>query len=244
MRGSAAVVVTDCSRRMTKLGRSAGDFEACESLSPAQLVAEPDQRSLRSPLAVERQESLRGKEVTVANSTAIESASSNRTVPLVRRSWLLGAGVALIALLVVALFVGLYGRWVTVDRFDSGPLRATEDGGTVSGGGGGQFTISGRDARLKWNLNEGVDRVQLAVIPVSAVREFVDWPMGSVTAGDVGGVEFTSPDRSGIWSLAALPHGEYTVRHSWWTRGSETGRWAYVIEQRLAWWEASPCRRC
>lgn len=132
---------------------------------------------------------------------------------------------------------GFYGRWTTAHRYESGGLRSTQGTGTQSGGGEGPFTLSGRDTRLSWHMNQGVVRIQVAVIPAAAGARFAEWPENKITAPEVGGLEFSTPDRSGSWSLSSLPAGEYWVRYQWSTRGAGTGVWSFRVEQRLPWWQ-------
>lgn len=150
-----------------------------------------------------------------------------------------GGRLAAVAVLVFLILAGVafYGRRVTTYRYSSGELSSTDGTGAQSGGGEGPFTLDARDARLRWYLNPGVDHVQMAVIPASAREKFAGWPESDVTAGDVGGIEFSSSDREGIWNLDTLPTGVYWVRYSWWTRGSDTGHWTFQIEQRVPWWK-------
>lgn len=122
--------------------------------------------------------------------------------------------------------------------YDSGGLRSTQGTGTQSGGGEGPFLLSGGQAQFVWEMNDGVDRISVAVIPADAGPEFGGWPEDPVRAFEVNGVEFGTSDRSGAWSFS-LPAGEYWVRYSWSTVGAETGRWTFRVEERRPWWERS-----
>lgn len=143
---------------------------------------------------------------------------------------------AFIALLLSLIGATYYGRWTVADRFDSGILRSTLGTGTESGGGEGPFNLFGRDARLTWSLDDGVDRIQVAVISADTGPGFAGWPEDSTRASDFGGTEFATSDRNGSWSLASLAPGDYWVRYEWSTRGGEPARWTYRVEQQLPWW--------
>lgn len=136
-----------------------------------------------------------------------------------RRRWLVGNTVAVVVVVAALFVLGSRGRWVEVRAFDSGELRARAEAGTTSEGAEGPFTLTGRSARLTWSLNAGVDRVSVAVEEQGEGR-----------------VEFSSSARQGTWDLSALPAGEYWVRHSWSTLGTQTGRWNFQVAERVPWW--------
>lgn len=165
-------------------------------------------------------------------------APGRRPRAFARWSWLL-----LMVALVLFAVVAFTGRWTTAYDYSSGELTSTQGTGTESGGSEGPFTLIGRQARFHWQLNPGVDRIRVAMFPANTGGRFVDWEEGRVTARDLGGTEFSTTDRSGVWSLDRLPAGDYWVRYRWWTRGSETGRWSYQVEARLRMWERTGPRR-
>lgn len=166
----------------------------------------------------------------------VESAPGerHRSRALVRRLTIL-----LAIALALSGFVAVRGRWATAYDFPSSSLTSLKGTGTRSGGGEGPFTLGGREARLRWQLNPGVDRIRVAVIPADRGARFDDWERGQIPAGAVGGTEFTTTDRVGYWSLSQLAAGPYWVRYEWWTRGTQTGQWSYQVEERVPWWRRS-----
>jgi hypothetical protein len=147
------------------------------------------------------------------------------------RRWIAPAlGVVLVAVAAVA----FHGRWVTVYDYRSGGMASTVGTGTESDGAEGPVVLSGRPARFVWQMNHGVVRIHVALVPVGA-----SWPsFGSEERRPAGlsATEFSTTDRVGSWNLAGVPPGSYRVRYSWSTWGAETGAWSFRVEERLPWW--------
>lgn len=141
-------------------------------------------------------------------------------------------------LLLIIVSLAAYGRATSAHDFDSGGMRSTAGTGATSRGLDGAFTLSGREPRLVWRLGSGVERIRVAIVPNRAMPSFANWPDQFTPSANVGWLEFTSTDRSGVWDLESLPHGDYRVRYEWSTRGAELGTWKFEIEQRLPWWKS------
>jgi hypothetical protein len=151
------------------------------------------------------------------------------------RRRLIGICLGVSTVLVTFALAGSRGRWTPIYDYDSGGMRSTRGVGTESTGGEGPLTLTGHEAQFTWELNSGVDRIQVAVIP-AGTRGFGDWPESGVRAFELGGVEFGTPNRQGSWNFS-LPPGEYWVNYTWSTVGGETGRWTFRVEERRPWWE-------
>lgn len=154
-----------------------------------------------------------------------------------RRRGLIAAGAIGIAIVVLGLGVGWYGRWVSVYELRDAPTSA--DGGQleedVVGRVGGSVDLSGGAKRVLWEFEGAVERGGLAVVPEGGVEKMEGWPLGGYDPN--GSFEFVTRETQGARSVN-LRRGEYVL--GYYVKLSEgDGEWRFRLEERLPWWSSS-----